>query len=77
MLDDVLQAAERFPAGFCGRELFDLAKGSSERFTGTVRVDALFQAPDPYEAHRPSGKEDCKVVDWMEHVSDEQYRSEK
>jgi hypothetical protein len=56
VLDDVLQA-ERFPAGFCGRELFDLAKGSSERFTGTVRVDALFQAPDPYEADRPSGKE--------------------
>jgi hypothetical protein len=22
-------------------------------------------------------RKDCKVVDWMEHVSDEQYRSEK
>jgi quercetin dioxygenase-like cupin family protein len=119
------------------------AKGSSEWFTGTVRVDPLFQAPDParvsgasvtfepgartawhthplgqtlivtagcgrvqrwggpIEEVRPGDvvwfppeekhwhgaaattamthiaiqeKKDGKVVDWMEHVSDEQYR---
>jgi quercetin dioxygenase-like cupin family protein len=83
------------------------AKGSSEWFTGTVRVDPLFEAPDParmsgasvtfepgartaWHTH-PLGQTlivtagcgwgpaiqeelDGKVVDWMEHVSDEQYR---
>jgi len=29
-----------------------------------------------HDAHRHSGKKGRKVVDWMEHVSDEQYRPE-
>ena len=113
-------------------------KGPSEWFTGTVRIDPLFQAPDPalvpgagtawhthplgqtlivtagcgrvqrwggpIEEIRPGDvvwfspdekhwhgaapttgmthiaiqeKKDGKVVDWMEHVSDEQYRPAK
>ena len=118
------------------------ARGPSEWFSGTVRIDPLFQAPDPAfvsgasvtfepgartawhthplgqtlvvmagcgwaqrwgspieeirpgdvvwfspgekhwhalrqqrnDAHRDSRKRDGKVVEWMEHVSDEQYR---
>src|SRR6266581_1758321 len=90
------------------------AKGPSEWFTGTVRIDPLFQAPDPalvqgarvtFEpgartawhthplgqtlivtagcglAQRWGGpieeKLDGKVVEWMEQVSDEQYRAGK
>jgi quercetin dioxygenase-like cupin family protein len=82
-------------------------KGPADWFTGTVRVDPLFQAPDTalvsgasvtfepgartaWHTH-PLGqtlvatsttamthiaiqeKLDGKVVDWMEHVTDEQY----
>jgi quercetin dioxygenase-like cupin family protein len=64
-------------------------RGPSEWFTGTVRIDPLFQAPDPALVQvasvtfepgartawhtHPLGL-DGKVVDRMEKVSDEQYR---
>ena len=101
-------------------------KGPADSFTGTVRIDPLFQAPDPafvqgasvtfepagcgraqrwggpIEEIRPGDvvwfspgekhwhgaapttamthiaiqeKKDGKVVDWMEHVSDDQYKA--
>ena len=89
-------------------------KGPAEYFTGTVRIDPLFEAPAPARvqgAQRwdgpiekihpgdvvwfPPGEKhwhgatpttamthiaiqetlNGKVVDWMEHVSDEQYRA--
>ena len=74
------------------------AKGSPEWFTGMVRVDPLFQAPDPARVSGASVTFEpgartawhthqlgqtlivtagCKVVDWMHHVRDEQYRSGK
>jgi len=40
-------------------------RGSSDYFTGTVRVDPLFQAPAP------------AYVEWTEQVSDDQYRAEQ
>jgi hypothetical protein len=89
-------------------------KGSDDWFTGTVRIDPLFQAPDPDrwtglgaargragrgnssrgrgvvsaatealarrladdgdDPHRDTGIRWGKNVDWMEKVSDEQYR---
>jgi len=77
-------------------------KGPSEWFTGTVRIDPLFQAPDPalvqgasvtfepgakhwHGATPTTGmthiaiqeRKDGKVVDWMEQVSDQQYRAGK
>jgi hypothetical protein len=88
------------------------AKGPSDWLTGTVRIDPLFQAPDPalvqgasvgpIDEIRPGDvvwfspgekhgheatpttamshiaiqkKKDGKVVDWMERISDEQYRA--
>jgi mannose-6-phosphate isomerase-like protein (cupin superfamily) len=75
-------------------------KGPADWFTGTVRIDPLFQPSDPVEEIRPGdvvwfppGEKhwhgaspttamthiaiqeslDGKAVDWMEHVTDEQY----
>ncbi|HET7224586.1 MAG TPA: hypothetical protein VFK69_02640 [Candidatus Eisenbacteria bacterium] len=42
--------------------------GPGEWFTGRVRIDPLFQAGPPA---RVGGK----AVDWLQHVSDEQYRA--
>lgn len=63
-------------------------KGSADWFTGTVRIDPLFQANDPgrvagaavtFEPGAgvpnrgdPAGRR-SPTVDWMEKVSDEQY----
>ena len=67
-------------------------KGPAEWFTGTVRIDPLFTAPEPafvagasvtWHGATPTTamthiaiqeKKDGKVVDWLEHVSEEQYR---
>ena len=46
-------------------------KGPAENFTGAVRIDPLFQAPDIAIQERLDGK----TVDWMEPVSDEHYQS--
>ena len=40
-------------------------KGPAEHFTGSVRVDPLFQPDAPARAG--------KMVEWMEKVTDEQY----
>ena len=45
-------------------------KGPAEYFSGSVRIDPLFQAK---ESTRASGAYNGKVVDWMEKVTDEQY----
>ena len=58
-------------------------KGPADWFTGTVRIDPLFQAPDPAFVQATTAmthiaiqeKKDGKVVYWMEHVSDEQYKA--
>ncbi len=61
-------------------------KGPAEYFTGAVRIDPLFEAPDPARAVGASvtfdmthiaiqEKLDGKTVDWMEKVSDEQYQA--
>ncbi|MGC1451604.1 MAG: hypothetical protein WA830_16355 [Candidatus Sulfotelmatobacter sp.] len=47
------------------------AKGPSDWFTSTVRIDPLFQAPPHFAIQE---KKHGKVVDWMERVTDEQYR---
>ena len=55
-------------------------QGSSENFTGAVRVYSLFHAQDGARAtttmtHIAIQEQlDGKVVDWLEKVSDEQYR---
>ncbi len=46
-------------------------KAPAEYFTGAVRIDPLFQAPDIAIQERLDGK----TVDWMEPVSDEHYQS--
>jgi quercetin dioxygenase-like cupin family protein len=49
------------------------AKGPSDWFTGTVRIDPA--APTTAMTHIAiQEKKDGKVVDWMEHVTDEQCR---
>ena len=82
------------------------SQGPADYFTGTVRIDPLFEAPEPARARggsvtfepgarsawhtHPLGQTlivmsglgwtqvqealNGKVVDWMEHVTDEQYR---
>lgn len=54
-------------------------KGPSDWFTGPVRIDPLFQAPDPAPTTGMTHiaiqeRLDGKVVDWMEQVSEEQYK---
>ena len=49
-------------------------KGPAECFTGSVRIDPLFQAPEPARALGVSV--DGKAVDWMEKVTDEEYRAD-
>lgn len=54
------------------------AKVLADLFTGTVRIDALFAAPSPATAMTHIAIQeslDGKVVEWLEHVSDEQYLS--
>ena len=59
-------------------------KGQADYFTGTVRIDPLFDAHEP--AHGATGTTamthisivellDGKSADWMEKVSDEQYQA--
>jgi hypothetical protein len=52
-------------------------KGPADWFTGTVRIDALFDAsasPETAMQHIAVQEAlDGKAVDWLEHVSDEQY----
>jgi hypothetical protein len=65
------------------------AKGPAEYFTGNVRLDPLFHAPDPARVTGASvtlpttamthiaiqeRDADGTVVNWMERVTDEQYR---
>jgi quercetin dioxygenase-like cupin family protein len=56
-------------------------KGPAEWFIGTVLIDPLFKAPDPARVSgasvtfEPGARAvDGKVVEWLEQVSDEQYR---
>ena len=44
------------------------AKGPSDWFTGAVRIDSPFQRNEPARIG-----DAAKVVEWMEHVTDEQY----
>ena len=47
--------------------------GPADWFTGTVRIDPLFDRSEP--THIAIQKKfNGKPVDWMEKVSDEQYR---
>jgi hypothetical protein len=66
-------------------------KGSSDNFTGNVRIDPLFQAPGacpPGKKHWHGASDTTAMthlaiqeslngtnVEWLEKVSDEQYRS--
>jgi hypothetical protein len=50
-------------------------KAPAEHFTGTVRIDPLFQAPAPGRTGGACVTLDGKNVEWMEKVTDEQYRS--
>ena len=63
-------------------------KGPAEWFTGTVRIDALFELPTSVRALGASAEPstsmthiaihealDGKAVDWLEHVIDEQYQA--
>ena len=57
------------------------AKGPGDWFTGTARIDPLFQAPAPARAAAMTHiavqeQPDGKPVDWLEHVSDEQYEGQ-
>jgi hypothetical protein len=57
------------------------AKGLADWFTGTVRIDPLFQVKEPARAatamtmtHIAIQEQlDGKMVEWMEKVSEEQY----
>ena len=46
------------------------AKGPTDWFTGAVRIDSPFQRNEP--ARIGGEMLDGKVVEWMEHVTDEQ-----
>ena len=56
-------------------------KGPADYFTGAVCIDPLFDwhgaTPTTSMTHLAVHQEalNGKVVDWMEHVSDEQYRA--
>jgi hypothetical protein len=54
-------------------------KGPAEHFTGNVRIDPLFRAPPTAAMTHIAILEelDGKVVDWMEHVSDEQHQASR
>ena len=43
--------------------------GPAAHFTGAVRIDPLFGAPEPARVIAASGKS----AEWMERVTDEQY----
>ena len=47
-------------------------KGPADWFTGTVRIDPLFSVPDSRIVIQK--RLDGSPVDWMEQVSDAQYR---
>lgn len=49
------------------------SRGAAEWFTGNVRVEPLFQSPGPARIQQADAG--GKVVDWLEKVSDEQFRS--
>ena len=57
-------------------------KGPADWFTGTVRIDPLFTAPSPARAAGAAMQHiaiqealDGKMVEWLEHVSDEERHS--